>query len=289
MAVKIISDSACDLPEEVIKDLDIDILPIVVIKDDKEYFDQVDIKPTEVYEGMKNGIIFKTSQVPANLLEEEFRKIRDEKDEYIYVAFSSGLSGTYQTSVLVKDSIEDECGKLNLDIIDTKAASIGQGLIVMAAGKMAKEGRTREEIIDMVKFYSEHMQHIVTVDNIEYLYRGGRISRTEALVGGLLGIKPIIEMDEEGRLEAIDKVRGHKKAIKKLLDIMEDRGKNASLDKQVIGILHTDEWEFAENLKNIIRDRFGSEEFVINNVGAAIGAHTGPGMAAIFFLDKYYK
>jgi len=289
MAVKIISDSACDLPEEVIKDLDIDILPIVVIKDDKEYFDQVDIKPTEVYEGMKNGIIFKTSQVPASLLEEEFRKIRDEKDEYIYVAFSSGLSGTYQTSVLVKDSIEDECGKLNLDIVDTKAASIGQGLIVMEAGKMAKEGRTREEIIDMVKFYSEHMQHIVTVDNIEYLYRGGRISRTEALVGGLLGIKPIIEMDEEGRLEAIDKVRGHKKAIKKLLDIMEDRGKNASLDKQVIGILHTDEWEFAENLKDIIRDRFGSEEFVINNVGAAIGAHTGPGMAAIFFLDKYYK
>lgn len=289
MAVKIISDSACDLPEEVIKDLDIDILPIVVIKDDKEYFDQVDIKPTEVYEGMKNGIVFKTSQVPANLLEEEFRKIRDEKDEYIYVAFSSGLSGTYQTSVLVKDSIEDECGKLNLDIIDTKAASIGQGLIVMEAGKMAKEGRTREEIIDMVKFYSEHMQHIVTVDNIEYLYRGGRISRTEALVGGLLGIKPIIEMDEEGRLEAIDKVRGHKKAIKKLLDIMEDRGKNASLDKQVIGILHTDEWEFAENLKDIIRERFGSEKFLINNVGAAIGAHTGPGMAAIFFLDKYYK
>lgn len=289
MAVKIISDSACDLPREIIEELDIDLLPIVVIKDEKEYLDQVDIMPLEVYEGMRKGLVYKTAQVPATMFEERFKKIVDSQDDHIYIAFSSGLSGTYQTSVIIGETLREDNPDLRLDIIDSRAASVGQGMIVMKAARMAKEGRTKEEIIDMVDFYSKHLEHIITVDNIDYLYRGGRVTRTEAFVGGLLNIKPIIDIDEDGRLQPIDKVRGHKKAIKKMLDIMEARGKEAGLKDQTIGILHTDDWDLVEDIKLKVEERFGSKEFFANNVGAAIGAHTGPGMAAIFFLNKSYS
>ena len=289
MSIKIISDSACDLSDELMKEINVDILPIVVIKDEIEYLDKIDITPLEVYEGMRNGTVYKTAQVPATMFEDEFRKIAENDEDSIYIAFSSGLSGTYQTSVIVRDTLKEEYPNLKLDIVDSKAASVGQGMIVLEAARMAKEGKSKKEIINMIEFYAKHLEHIITVDNIEYLYRGGRVSKTEAFVGGLLNIKPIIDINEDGQLKPIDKVRGQKKALKKMLDIMEERGKDANLQDQIIGILHTDDWELVDTIKGKIEERFGVTEFVADNVGAAIGAHTGPGMAAIFFLNKSYN
>ena len=289
MQVKIITDSACDLPKDLIEEFGIGVLPIVVIKDDIEYLDQVDITPLEVYEGMRNGDIYKTAQVPTSAFRSEFEKLARSEEESIYIAFSSGLSGTYQTSLLVRENLKEEYPNMKLDIIDSRAASLGQGMIVLEAAKMARAGKSKEEIINMVKFYSEHLEHIITVDNIEYLYRGGRVSKTEAFVGGLLNIKPIIDINQAGELQPIDKVRGHKKAIKKMLEIMEERGKDACLEEQTIGILHTDNKELVEKLKKMIEEQFGVKTFFDNNVGAAIGAHTGPGMAAIFFLNESYN
>ncbi len=288
MAVKIISDSCCDLPKEIVEEYNIDILPIVVLEDDREYLDGVNISPLQVYDGMKNGIVFKTAQVPAPMFEEKFKEMEDDIS-YIYIAFSSGLSGTYQTSLVIRDNIKENNPNLDLEIIDSKAASIGQGLIVYKAAKMASEGYSKEEIIDAINFYSKHMEHIVTVENIDYLYRGGRVTRTEAFVGGLLNIKPIIHVNEAGELKPIDKVRGRKKSINKLFELMEERGSKANLENQVIGILHTDDWDMAEELKNRVMEEYGSKEFIINNVGAAIGAHSGPGTLALFFLNEFYK
>lgn len=289
MKIKILSDSACDLPEEIIKDYNIDILPIVVIKGEKEYLDKVSIQPKEVYENMRKGEVYKTSQISPMDFKSKFQEYGQNGESVIYIAFSSGLSGTYQTSLLVKEDVKSEYSQLDLDIIDTKGASGGFGLMVLYAAKMAREGKTKEEIIKAVEFYRDHMQHIFTVDDIEYLYRGGRVSRTKAFIGGLLNIKPILHVDEEGKLIPIEKIRGKNKVFKTMLDIMEARSKEADLKSQIIGITHGDDIEGALKLKKLIEERFGSKDFLINTIGAAIGAHSGPGTLAIYFLDRNYN
>ncbi len=285
MKVKIISDSACDLSEDIIKEYNIEILPIVVIKDDKEYLDKVNIRPEEVYEGMRNGQVFKTAQIPPTVFIESFESVAINKETAIYIAFSSGLSGTYSTSMAVKESVKEEYKNLDLDIVDTKAASGGFGLIVLKAAQMAKDGKSKEEILKAIELYKENMEHIFTVDNIEYLFRGGRVSKTQAFVGGLLNIKPILNV-EGGNLVPIDKARGRNKAFKAMLDIIEDRSKNTDLKKQTIGISHGDDLEGALKMKESIKERFGTENFIINIIGAAIGAHSGPATIAIFFLKE---
>lgn len=286
--VKILSDSGCDLAKEIIQEYNIDILPIVVLKDEKEYLDQVNIDPIEVYNGMRNGEIYKTAQIPPSTFQEKFEEYAKQNETVIYVGFSSGLSGTYQTSVFVLESIKEKYPNFDMDIVDTKAASLGFGLIVLEAAKLAKEGKSKEEILKAINFYKKNIEHIVYVDNIEYLYRGGRVSRTQALVGGLLNIKPIIEM-LDGKLVPLDKVRGKNNGYKKLLEIMEERGKDADFSKQLIGISHSDDEKGALKLKEIIEEKFGAKTFIVNMIGAAIGAHTGPGTIALFFLRENYN
>ena len=288
MKVKILSDSACDLPKEIIEEYDIDILPIVVLKDEKEYLDKVNIEPEKVYDGMRKGEVYKTAQIGPATFTEKFEEYAKNKESVIYLAFSSELSGTYQTSVVVKDSIKNKYPYLDLDIIDTKAASGGFGLIVFEAAKLAKEGKTKEEIIKAVEFFRNNIQHIVTVDNIEYLFRGGRVTRTQAFVGGLLNIKPILHM-KDGKLLPLEKVRGKNKAIHKMLDLVEERLEEGGLQNQTVFITHGDDLEGAIRLKQMIAERFNAKNFVINIIGAAIGAHSGPGTLTIYFFKKSYK
>lgn len=286
--VKILSDSGCDLPKEIIQEYNIDILPIVVLKGEKEYLDQVNIDPIEVYSGMRSGEIFKTAQIPPNVFQEKFEEYAKQNESVIYVGFSSGLSGTYQTSVFVLESVKEEYPYFDMAIVDTKAASLGFGLIVFEAAKLAKAGKSKEEILEAINFYKKNVEHIVYVDDIEYLYRGGRVSRTQALVGGLLNIKPIIEM-LDGKLVPLDKVRGKNNGYKKMLEIMEERGRNADFSKQVIGISHGDDLKGALRLKELVEEKFGAKTFIVNMIGAAIGAHSGPGTLTVFFLRENYN
>lgn len=288
MSIKILSDSACDLAEDVIEELDIDILPIILVKDDKEYQDKVNITPEKVYNDMRNGEMYKTAQISPQMFDGKFRQYAKDGTSAIYIAFSSGLSGTYQTSELVKASVKQEYPDFDLDIIDTLSASGGFGLIVYYAAKLAKEGKSKEEILKAIEFFKENIEHIFTVDDIEYLFRGGRVSRTQAFVGGLLNIKPVLHVDN-GKLVPLEKVRGRNKVYKKMLEIMEERTKEANLKEQVIGITHGDDIEGAMKLKDLITEKFGCETFLINIIGASIGAHSGPGTLAIFFLRKNYK
>lgn len=288
LAIKILSDSACDLPEDILNELDIDILPIIVIKDDKEYFDRETIDPLKLYDDMRKGEIYTTAQIPANLFSEKFTEYAENGHSVIYIGFSSGLSGTYQTSQVVRELVMQDYPDFDLDIVDTKAASGGFGLIVLYAAKLAKEGKSKDEILEAIDFLKNSIQHIFTVDDIEYLFRGGRVSRTQAFVGGILNIKPILHV-EDGKLIPLEKIRGKNKVYKTMLDIMEKRSKGVDLKKQIIGITHGDDIEGAEKLKGLISERFGVDKFLINTIGAAIGAHSGPGTLAIFFLDKDYK
>lgn len=288
MGVKILSDSACDLSEEILKEYNIETLPIILIKEDQEYLDKVTIGPEIVYQDMREGKSYKTAQIPANMFNEKFKEYAENKDSVIYIGFSSGLSGTYQTSVMVRQSILEEYPELDLDIIDTKAASGGFGLIVLQAAKLAKAGKSKEEILKAIEFYKENIEHIFTVDDIEYLLRGGRVSRTQAFVGGVLNIKPVLHM-EDGKLVPLEKIRGRNKVLKRMVDLIEERSKDVDLKQQTIGITHGDDLETALKLKAMLTERFGAENYMINTIGAAIGAHSGPGTLAVFFFKKDYK
>lgn len=217
------------------------------------------------------------------LSKKKFVSYAKEGNPCIYLAFSSELSGTYQSSVVIKEEVKETYADLDLEIIDTKCASLGQGLVVLEAAKMAKNGASKEDILKRVAFLMNHMEHIFTVADLQYLVRGGRLSKVAGFIGGLLNIKPILNV-EEGKLVPLEKVRGKKKVLSRIVDIMEERGKY--LKGQTIAMTHGDDLETAEALKALITERFGCEVFIVNTIGAAIGAHTGPGVITLFFLNE---
>lgn len=283
MRTRIITDSASDLSFELTKQLGIDVLPLSVFLGDVEYKDGETIEPKELYDNMRVGKVYKTSQVAPQAFKQKFEEYAKNNEPCIYIAFSSELSGTYQSSLIAKEEIVEEYPNFDITIIDTKCASGGFGLVVLKAAQMAAEGATKEEIVRTTEFNAEHMEHIFTVDDLEYLFRGGRVSRTAAVIGSLLNIKPILHV-EDGKLVPLEKVRGRNKVLKRMMEIIEERGND--LDKQTIGITHGDDIEVAMKAKEMIEEKFGSKDFVIRDVGCAVGAHSGPGTLAIFFLNK---
>lgn len=283
MTVKILTDSACDLPKDIIEEYDIEVMPLIVILNGNEYGDGVDMEPKNLYKLMREGEAPKTAQVSPGRFKEVFTKYASENREVIYIGFSSELSGTFNTSLLMKQEIMEEYPEAKLEVYDTKAASLGFGLIVHKAAQLAKEGKSMEEILETVDFYSKHMEHIFTVDDLEYLYRGGRVSKTKAFVGGLLNLKPLLDV-EEGKLIPIEKIRGRNKVIKRMIEVMKERGND--LENQLVAISHGDDLERAMQLKEMMESKFGVKDFIINTIGCAIGSHSGPGTLSIFFLNK---
>ncbi|EEK72954.1 DegV [Bacillus mycoides] len=284
MGVKIITDSAADLPVELLQAYDIDLIPLRVYDEaETEYLDGVTLKSVILLQKMREGAVYRTSLPSLETFQEKFVSYAKEGNPCIYLAFSSELSGTYQSSVLIKEEVKETYTDLDLEIIDTKCASLGQGIVVLEAAKMAKEGASKEEILNRVAFLMNHMEHIFTVADLQYLVRGGRLSKVAGFIGGLLNIKPILNVDE-GKLVPLEKVRGKKKVLSRIVDIMEERGKD--LKGQTIGMTHGDDLETAEALKALITERFACEVFIVNTIGAAIGAHTGPGALTLFFLNE---
>ncbi|PEA23306.1 fatty acid-binding protein DegV [Bacillus cereus] len=284
MGVKIITDSAADLPVELLQAYDIDLIPLRVYNEaETEYLDGVTLKSVTLLQKMREGAVYKTSLPSLETFQEKFVSYAKEGNPCIYLAFSSELSGTYQSSVLIKEEVKETYTDLDLEIIDTKCASLGQGIVVLEAAKMAKDGASKEDILKRVAFLMNHMEHIFTVADLQYLVRGGRLSKVAGFIGGLLNIKPILNVDE-GKLVPLEKVRGKKKVLSRIVDIMEERGKD--LKGQTIGMTHGDDLETAEALKALITERFGCEVFIVNTIGAAIGAHTGPGALTLFFLNE---
>jgi len=282
LALKIITDSAADLPPDFVSRHGIEVVPLMVYHGEREYEDGVTLQPAELFAGMRDGQTYKTSQPLYGRFEAAFRRLAENGDEGLYIAFSSELSGTHQTSLLVRQAVLDEHPSLELDIVDSKCASLGLGLVVRYAAELAAGGASRLEVVQAVQAWSRRMEHIFTVDRLEYLVRGGRVSPVAAFIGGLLNIKPILHV-EAGKLVPLEKVRGRKKVFARILDLMEERG--TELRGQTIGISHGDDPEAAQELRDMIEARFGCDRFFVSSIGSAIGAHAGPGTIALFFLN----
>lgn len=284
MTIKIITDSAADLPKELLHTYDIEVIPLRVYDEqENEFLDGVTLDPIDLLRNMKEGKVYRTSLPSLETIQEVFTTYAKQDVTCIYLAFTSELSGTYQSSVLVGEEVKEAYPNFSLDIIDTKCASTGQGLVVLEAAKMAQNGATKDEILNRITFMTEHMEHIFTVADLQYLVRGGRLSKVAGFIGGLLNIKPILNV-EDGKLIPLEKIRGRKKVFQRIVDIMETRGKD--LKDQTIGISHGDDLESVNLLTEMITEKFGCKVFVVNSIGAAVGAHAGPGTLAIFFLNE---
>ncbi|WP_160724664.1 DegV family protein [Bacillus sp. USDA818B3_A] len=283
MTVKILADSACDLPLSFYEENNVVLFPLKVQINDQSYEDVKTIDPKTVYDAIRSGVVPKTSQVSPLLFEEVFTEMAEKNEDGIYIAFSSGLSGTYSTAVMILDQVKEKYPNFQLTIVDTRCASLGFGLIVMEAARLAQNEVSKKEILADVKFRSEHMEHIFTVEDLDYLAKGGRVSKASAFLGGLLNIKPILNM-EDGKLVPIEKIRGQKKVFRRIIEIMKERG--SRLDEQIIGISHADTEATALEVKEMIIQEFHPKEVYITEIGSAIGSHTGPGTISIFFLNK---
>ncbi|NWQ41226.1 DegV family protein [Bacillus sp. EB106-08-02-XG196] len=283
MPVKILADSACDLPKDFYSAHNVTLFPLKVQVNGQEYEDVKTIDPKTVYDAIRAGDVPKTSQVSPLLFEEVFTNMAENNEDGIYIAFSSALSGTYQTSVMILDQVKEKYPNFNLTIVDTKCASLGFGLVVKEAARLAAENVSKEKILNDVLFRSQHMEHLFTVEDLDYLAKGGRVSKASAFLGGLLNIKPILNVDD-GKLVPIEKIRGKKKVFRRILDIMRERSDN--FNDQVVGISHADTVETASEVKAMIEEELNPKEVFISSIGSAVGAHTGPGTIAIFFLNK---
>jgi DegV family protein with EDD domain len=283
MSVKIMADSACDLPLHFYEENGAILFPLKVQIDGTEYEDLKTIQPRQVYDAIRAGNLPKTSQASPAGFKEVFTELAKNKQAGIYIAFSSELSGTYQTAVMISEQVKEEYPELDLTIVDTKCASLGHGLVVLEAAKLANENHSKEEILNDIHFRIQHMEHLFSVDDLDHLAKGGRVSKASAFVGGLLNIKPLLNV-EDGKLVPIEKLRGKKKLLRRIVELMKERGEG--FENQVVGISNADDEETANEIKAMIIQELNPKEVVITSIGAAIGSHVGPGALAIFFLNK---
>ncbi|WP_397537279.1 DegV family protein [Rummeliibacillus pycnus] len=284
--MRIYADSACDLPKSFYEQNNVKIIPLRVQLKGQEYDDVIGVDLQDVYGAIRQGELLKTSQASPERFLEEFSLLGQSKEEGIYIAFSSQLSGTYSTAVMMAEQVKEQYPNLKLTIIDSKCASLGYGLLVKEAVRLREEGCTTDEVVDKIRFNAQHMEHLFTVEDLDYLAKGGRLSKASAFIGGLLSIKPVLDV-EDGKLIPIEKYRGRKKVFKRIIELMEERGE--SLSDQVIAITHSDDLVAAEEMKALIIENFHPKAVEIHLIGSVIAAHTGTGTIAIFFLSKLPK
>ncbi|WP_207644573.1 DegV family protein [Clostridium nigeriense] len=286
MKTIIFTDSCCDLPISFVKENNIQVMSIRVNINGKDIPDDLgeSISHKNFYNLIREGEMPTTSQVNVNTFEEGFRKFVKEGYSIIYIGFSSALSGCINSARLAKETVLEDMKDADITIIDTKSASMGLGLIVYYATNMLKEGKNKEEIINWIEENKLKINHWFTVDDLNHLKRGGRISSTVAIVGTMLSIKPIMHVDNEGRLIPVSKVKGRKKSIKALQEKLKERIVNP--EEQVIFISHGDCLEDAEHLRELILKELNVKDVIINNIGPAVGSHSGPGTVALFFIGN---
>ena len=286
MKTIIFTDSCCDLPISFVKENNIQVMSIRVNINGKDIPDDLgeSISHKNFYNLIREGEMPTTSQVNVNTFEEGFRKFVKEGYSIIYIGFSSALSGCINSARLAKETVLEDMKDADITIIDTKSASMGLGLIVYYATNMLKEGKNKEEIINWIEENKLKINHWFTVDDLNHLKRVGRISSTVAIVGTMLSIKPIMHVDNEGRLIPVSKVKGRKKSIKALQEKLKDRIVNP--EEQVIFISHGDCLEDAEHLRELILKELNVKDVIINNIGPAVGSHSGPGTVALFFIGN---
>lgn len=280
---KIIIDSTSDLPEDMVKGYDIDVLPLRVFIEDKEYLDKVTIAVEEVYEAMKRDIYPNTSLPNPKSIYELFKKYASKGINFIYYAFSSKLSGTYQTAYMIIEDLKKEFPHVKMAILDTKSGSIASGLIALQGAKLAKLGAKFEDIIEASIENIKNIEHIFTLNDLSWLLKGGRIRKSSAIIGNILNINPILDV-QDGEIKVIKKIRGRKKALETLVDMVCERIKD--FPNQIIGIAHADDLKVALMIKEMLIERIGHNNVFIEKIGSVLGAHLGIGGVGVFFFNK---
>lgn len=290
--IKIITDSSADLPDELARTHGIAVVPLMVRFPDGQYLDGVDITREEFYAKLEvSPELPRTSQPSPEQFLEAFRQaVQEGADHIICPLIPSVLSGTAQSAFLAKELFEREMGKgpagrsVRVDVIPTRATSMGLGLIAVLAARMAQANASGDDVVARVRDLSARMNCIFTVDTLEYLAKGGRISKAKALLGSLLNLKPVLYLDEEGAVAPLDKVRGRKKAIRRLLEIAERDG--VDLGNQVMAVSYSgSSSDEALELVEAVKEQFNPKEVLLGVIGATIGAHVGAGTLALFFLS----
>ena len=280
----ITTDNNSDLPEKYFKDHGVGCMYLSYSMDGKNYTHGNFLPEHEFYEAMRNGSMPTTAQVnPENaktLLEPYLKEGKD----ILHIAFSSGLSGTYNSSRIAAEELMEEYTDRRIIVVDSLSASLGQGLLVWLAQQKKELGQTLEDVADWAEKNKLKMVHLFTVDDLNHLYRGGRVSRTTAIVGSMLNIKPVLHVDNEGKLTAIGKVRGRKKALQELVKLMDEKIGSFGADCDTIFISHGDCEQDAQYVAAKVKEKYNIKNIIINQVGATIGAHSGPGTMALFFV-----
>lgn len=281
------TESNCDLSEDYIKENDICVIPHYYTVDEEVFGDGKELTCKEFYDEMRN--LKKVGTMASNpaVIEEKFSAYTKEGKDILHISFSSALSGGCGNVQMVSAQIMEEFSDTKIIVVDTLAASLGEGLLIMKAVQMKKEGRTLTETAKAVEELVPHICTLFTVDDLNYLYRGGRLSKTSAVVGTLVNLKPILRVNEEGRLVALSKTRGRNKSLQTMANLM-DEYLGEFRDKQfTIGLIHGDCEEDALYLQKIIEEKYGYNNFLIRPIGPSIGAHSGPGTVGLIFLGDH--
>lgn len=283
----LMTDSSCDLPADLAEKMELSVLPLYLDLDGQKYanyLDEREIAFSEIYAKLRTKCPAKTSAVNVNDFIEPMERLLREGKDILYIGFSSGLSSTYDAGAMAAREMAERYPERRIYAVDTLCASMGQGLMVYLAWKQKQMGRTIEEVRDYIEDNKLHLCHWFTIDDLMFLKRGGRISGTTAIVGSMLSIKPVMHVDNAGHLIKVGTARGRKASLKALADQAGKLG--VDLGIQTVFISHGDCLEDANYLADIMRARFGVKEVVISYVGPVIGAHSGPGTVALFFLGR---
>ena len=288
MSFAIVTDSACNLPEYIIDEHDLHILPLTFMIEGKEYVSYLKGEHTDLqqfYHMMRDGKVVTPSLPHVNSTLELVESLLESGQDILYLGFSSALSGTYES---VSETVAEAASRYpnrKAISVGTLAASGGEGLLVLYAAEMCKAGSTIEETAKWVEEHRLNLAHWFTVDDLMFLYRGGRVSRTSATAGTILSIKPVMHVDDEGRLIPVSKTRGRKRSVRALFDHMKQTF-DAQYAPQHVMITHGDCIDDAHALQAMVQDEFGDQvkDVIINYVDPVIGAHSGPGTLALFFL-----
>jgi DegV family protein with EDD domain len=282
----ILTDSACDIIPETLKEWGVGCISLTFrFQDEDKEYENSEMTSHVFYDHMRAGRTAKTSAINTErfrlFFEEELKKGND----ILYLGFSSGLSNTYNAGRIAATQLAAEYPERTIVTIDTLAASAGFGLLVALAVRAKNEGKTLDEVAELTRSYIPRLCHWFTVDDLVYLKRGGRVSPTVAFVGNVLGIKPILHVDDEGHLINITKVRGRRASIAALAQTYGELLESEDMNE--VFISHGDCLQDAEALKQLLESQYGANVTLITPVGTVIGAHSGPGTLAVFYIGKH--
>lgn len=280
------SDTTCDLPESYVKEHDIDIHSLYYRFGDDVYGGDRQLTAKEFFDRVRAGEMPTTMATNPEESKELFKKRIERGEDILHIAFSSALSSSYQNACIAANELMEEYPDARIIVIDSKAASMGEGMIVYKAVEKMESGCSLDETAEFVNEILPHVAHHFTVDDLFHLHRGGRVSKATAVVGTLAGIKPNLCVSDEGTLEAYTKVRGRKKALTTLVDTMEKLSGSYRDKNDVVMIVHDDTTTDAEFVASLVKERFGTENIIMNSICPTIGAHTGTGVIGLFFMAE---